>query len=239
MRASPLLASPTLRSGSFALLPSLSETEPPEVIPLTGVASSLPRACLVLFTAQRPRRALQPLPLSHIPAPAGTALACHSLHDLSLPHAGIGAPHRAFLPGLTSAFVHGAVRGYTDPRGREAEPGTYDALHRLLFTPHPAASLSRGGPLIDASTGAVVGVVGGARLDFDTRPLGWGVPAEAIFEVGCRDTGLAMRLTDSSLDVRVAWPGRKKINESLLFHQRTHMTYADVGITASSITTHP
>jgi hypothetical protein len=206
---------------------------------LTGVASSLPLVGLVLFTARRPRRPLQPLPLSHIPAPAGTALACHSLHDLSLPHAGSSAPYRAFLPGLTSAFVHGAVRGYTDPRGREAEPGTYDALHRLLFSPHPSASLSRGGPLVDASTGAVVGVVGGARLNFDSTPLGWGVPAEAIFEVSCRDKAPAMWLTDSSSDVRVAWPGGKKINESLLFHQCTHMTYADVGITASSITTHP
>lgn len=75
--------------------------------------------------------------------------------------------------------------GYRDFAGREAQPGTYDALSHMLFKPPPTAG-SSGGPIVDEETGAVVGVMLGTRMDNRVEGVrGWGVPSEAIFEVSC------------------------------------------------------
>jgi hypothetical protein len=53
----------------------------------------------------------------------------------------------------------------------------------MLFQPLPTTG-SSGGPIVDESTGAVVGVMLGTRMDSSIEGVrGWGVPAEAIFEV--------------------------------------------------------
>lgn len=94
------------------------------------------------------------------------------------------------------------VRGYRDFTGREAhvsqlssiprvllmqitQPGTYDALSHMMFTPLPTSG-SSGGPIVDEDTGAVVGMVLGSQMDGSRVDgmRGWGVPAEVIFEVG-------------------------------------------------------
>jgi hypothetical protein len=63
------------------------------------------------------------------------------------------------------------------------QPGTYDALSHLLFTPLPTAG-SSGGPIIDEESGAVVGIMLGTRMDSRIEGVrGWGVPSESIFEV--------------------------------------------------------
>ena len=68
---------------------------------------------------------------------------------------------------------------------RIAQPGTYDALSHLFFTPLPTAG-SSGGPIIDEESGAVIGVMLGTRMDNRVEGVrGWGVPAEAIYEVHC------------------------------------------------------
>ena len=55
----------------------------------------------------------------------------------------------------------------------------------MLFHPLPTPG-SSGGPIVDENTGAVVGVMLGARMDSSVEGMrGWGVPAETIFEVGC------------------------------------------------------
>jgi len=56
-------------------------------------------------------------------------------------------------------------------------------LNHILFTPTPTAG-SSGGPIVDEETGAVVGVILGSRMDNRVEGVrGWGVPAEAIFEM--------------------------------------------------------
>jgi S1-C subfamily serine protease len=84
---------------------------------------------------------------------------------------------------------------YRDFAGREAQPGTYDALTHLLFSPPPTAG-SSGGPIVDES-GAVVGIMQGHRMDYASRIegiRGWGVPSETVFEVSvfktCSPRGL-------------------------------------------------
>ena len=64
------------------------------------------------------------------------------------------------------------------------QPGTYDALNHMMFTPLPTSG-SSGGPIVDENTGAVVGMVLGSQMDGSRMDgmRGWGVPAEAIFEV--------------------------------------------------------
>ena len=94
------------------------------------------------------------------------------------------------------------VRGYRDFAGREThvgpassirrtslmqiiQPGTYDALSHMMFTPLPTSG-SSGGPIVDEDTGTVVGMVLGSQMDGSRVDgmRGWGVPAEVIFEVG-------------------------------------------------------
>ena len=66
------------------------------------------------------------------------------------------------------------------------QPGTYDALSHLLFTPLPTAG-SSGGPIIEEESGAVVGVMLGTRMDSRIEGVrGWGVPSESIFEVSLK-----------------------------------------------------
>ena len=65
------------------------------------------------------------------------------------------------------------------------QPGTYDALSHMMFTPLPTSG-SSGGPIVDEDTGTVVGMVLGSHMDGNRVDgmRGWGVPAEVIFEVG-------------------------------------------------------
>jgi hypothetical protein len=95
------------------------------------------------------------------------------------------------------------VRGYTDTRGHEAQTGTYDNLNRMRFSPPPSTLLARGGPLVDPATGTVVGIIGGVRPDFEGKPVGWGVPAEAVFEVRLFLLLISLFLKGSA-DIRVA-----------------------------------
>lgn len=105
-----------------------------------------------------------------------------------------------WVGGSWSKWIRGSVLGYRDFAGREAvvrfppvledvtliiQPGTYDALTHLLFTPVPTAD-AVGGPIIDEETGAVVGVILGTRahsIRMEGRVRGWGVPSEMIYEV--------------------------------------------------------
>jgi hypothetical protein len=53
----------------------------------------------------------------------------------------------------------------------------------MHFQPLPTTG-SSGGPIVEESTGAVVGVILGTQMDNSIEGVrGWGVPAEAIFEV--------------------------------------------------------
>lgn len=63
------------------------------------------------------------------------------------------------------------------------QPGTYDALSHILFTPLPTSG-SSGGPIVDEVSGAVIGIMLGTRTDNSVEGTrGWGVPAESIYAV--------------------------------------------------------
>jgi hypothetical protein len=69
------------------------------------------------------------------------------------------------------------------PRVFYVQPGRYDMLAHMSFTPIPTAG-SSGGPIVDEESGAVVGLIRGSELDNRNEGLrGWAIPAEAIYEV--------------------------------------------------------
>lgn len=173
-----MLSGRNLTTGSFLILPSL----PLALYPITSVQSSLPHSDLILFSC--PAQRMRTLPVSPYAVHSGTRVVTHLIHDTPPHRDQASPPHTTtpFLPTLHSAWTPSTVAGYRDLSGREAYPGTYDALSHLLFEPVPTSG-SSGGPVIDEETGAVIGVVLGSRMDFGSKMRGWGVPSEAIFEV--------------------------------------------------------
>ncbi|KAI0067892.1 hypothetical protein BV25DRAFT_1784910, partial [Artomyces pyxidatus] len=166
-------------SGTLLLVPSAAkdnERPPLSAHPVSAVLSSLHRSDLLLLGCPAPTP-LAPLPVSPYPAQPGTRIRAHFVSE---------APQEGWRPwvgGMYAKWVEGTVLGYRDFAGREAVPGTYDALSHMLFHPPPLAG-SSGGPIVDEKTGAVVGVMLGTRMDNRVEGVrGWGVPAEAIYEM--------------------------------------------------------
>lgn len=63
------------------------------------------------------------------------------------------------------------------------QPGTSSALPYILVSTLPTPG-SSGGPIIDAESGSVVGMISGRRMDNRVeKERGWGSSAESIFEV--------------------------------------------------------
>lgn len=65
--------------------------------------------------------------------------------------------------------------------------GTYDQLAHMLIDPPPPAAptVSTGAPVLDADSGAVVGVLAQRRTHSTAvgqKEVGWAVPAERLFE---------------------------------------------------------
>ncbi|KAI9454854.1 hypothetical protein BJY52DRAFT_1188657 [Lactarius psammicola] len=178
--SSPLTSPPDLShvrsSGSFVLSRSGSDSV---TYPVVSILSSLHRSDLVLLSPSPVRSPLRSLPISPYPAPAGTPIRAHFVSEKRPEEDG----WQPWIGGTWSKWVRGTVLGYRDFSGREATPGTYDALSHMLFHPLPTPG-SSGGPIIDENSGAVVGVVLGSRVDSSVEGMrGWGVPAETIFEM--------------------------------------------------------
>ncbi|KAJ3571342.1 hypothetical protein NP233_g3811 [Leucocoprinus birnbaumii] len=185
-------------TGSFCVTFSGERLEDMSVAmhPITGVVSSLPRSDLLLLSCKidKSKHELQSLPVSPYPAHAGTSVKAHFV-AMTKPKTEGWYP---WIGGTWGKWVDGKVLGYRDFAGREAEPGTYDSLSHLLFKPHPTPG-SSGGPIIEESSGAVVGVMLGSRMDNRIEGLrGWGVPSETIFEVAV-DNSEALCLFSLSL----------------------------------------
>ncbi|KAJ7139881.1 hypothetical protein C8R44DRAFT_765649 [Mycena epipterygia] len=176
IRRSPLLLNDQQAegfSGSFLVSgtgPSLS------LIPISNIVSAIPRSDVLLMRTTP--SALPTLPVSPYPAQRDTAIRAHFVvHEC--PEEPGWTP---WVGGTWSKWVRGTVLGYRDFAGRETQPGTYDSLSHLLFSPLPTPG-SSGGPIVDES-GAVVGVVLGTRMDNRVEGVrGWGVPSETIFEM--------------------------------------------------------
>jgi len=147
------------------------------VHPVSSVLSSLHRSDLLLLST--PGLSQNTLPVSPYPAPPHTRIRAHFVVDRRPDESG----WRLWVGNLWTKWVKGTVLGYRDFAGREAQPGTYDALSHLLFEPLPTPG-STGGPIVDEETGAVVGVMLGTRMDNRVEGVrGWGVPSETIFEM--------------------------------------------------------
>ncbi|KAJ7655063.1 hypothetical protein DFH06DRAFT_1201501 [Mycena polygramma] len=148
------------------------------VHPVSSIVSAIPRSDILLMqSAFGP--VLPTLPISPYPPQRKTAIRAHFVtHER--PEEDGWTP---WVGGTWSKWVRGTVLGYRDLAGRETEPGTYDSLSHMLFSPLPTPG-SSGGPIVHEESGAVVGVMLGTRMDNRVEGVrGWGVPSETVFEM--------------------------------------------------------
>ncbi|KDR84751.1 hypothetical protein GALMADRAFT_287378 [Galerina marginata CBS 339.88] len=184
IRQSPaLLSGLTLQflmkyTGTFIVAGSSDSVK---VHPVSRVVSALPRSDLLLLSSRLPPDTVNTLPVSPYPAHKETPVRAHFVSHQKP----AGPGWTPWIGDTWGKWQIGKILGYRDFAGRETEPGTYDALSHLFFTPLPTAG-SSGGPIIDEESGAVVGVMLGTRMDSDhvvKGVRGWGVPSESIFEM--------------------------------------------------------
>ncbi|KDQ19838.1 hypothetical protein BOTBODRAFT_379435 [Botryobasidium botryosum FD-172 SS1] len=134
---------------------------------------------LLLYTIQPPVEALRTLPVNPYPIPVETRIRARflSTDDPSKPGWHQRGPH------AWKKWTPGHVVSYRDLAGREAHPGTYDTLSHMLYSQIPSPG-SSGAPIVDETSGSVVGIVTGSRMNSHVEGLrGWGTPAEALFEL--------------------------------------------------------
>ncbi|KAL0575137.1 hypothetical protein V5O48_006841 [Marasmius crinis-equi] len=177
-QALPKERSADVLSGMFVI----TGTSSPTFHPIRSISSALPRSDILLLTCDK--LPVRTLPVSPYPAHPQTPIRVHlTAHD----RPPIGqASHEEWKQGVGGTWRcwgRGEVKGYRDFAGREAQPGTYDALSHMQFHPLPTAG-SSGGPIVDEESGAVVGMALGTRMDNRVEGTrGWGVPSECIFEM--------------------------------------------------------
>jgi len=196
-------------SGSFIVSGRVGSQHGYDIYPVKSIPSCIPRSDVLLLKAFQPETnlelpGLRSLPVSPYPVHKDTRVRAHFVSDSQGPLLSLG--QHSWVPWMGSAGVYRTwaecmVRGYRDFTGRETQvgvlisiprvllmwitqPGTYDPLNHMMFTPLPTAG-SSGGPIVDEDTGAVVGMVLGSQMDGSRVDgmRGWGVPAEVIFEV--------------------------------------------------------
>ncbi|KAM0755946.1 hypothetical protein T439DRAFT_320643 [Meredithblackwellia eburnea MCA 4105] len=196
--AAPLLSDPSLRdhsSGTFVY------TSSGHLFPVKAILSSLPSVDLAVmelvempFTLERhsetsdvssspsplsPPPRLRTLPLNPYPAPVGTKVACAAFREPG--HANPETETTKGSPGQSSYWDEGIILEYADFAGRVAETGTYDDLSTMMLSQVPLQGAS-GGPIIDVSSGSVVGVVRGSVSRYgDKGARGFGTPSEKVF----------------------------------------------------------
>ncbi|KAG8935909.1 hypothetical protein FRC02_005664 [Tulasnella sp. 418] len=137
------------------------------------ITASLPSSDIAIFSI--PEEPITPytLPVSMYPVPIDT-----SIMMPTFPHG-----KTTLLESTRLEWTKGKVWGYRDFSGRAAEPGSYDSLNHLLFMPPPVPGMS-GAPLIEETSGAVIGIVTGSRMLSRVEGVrGWATPSETIFEV--------------------------------------------------------
>ncbi|EKM83399.1 hypothetical protein AGABI1DRAFT_123732 [Agaricus bisporus var. burnettii JB137-S8] len=177
------IGSPGTSTGSFCITydDRNGEDGGMAIHPISGVTSALPRSDLLLLSCKvdTSKCELKTLPVSPYPVPANTPVKAHFV-ALTEPKTEGWYP---WIGDTWSKWITGTVSGYRDYAGREAEPGTYDSLSHIFFTPPPTPG-SSGGPIIEEASGAVVGVILGSRMDNRIEGVkGWGVPSESIYEM--------------------------------------------------------
>ncbi|KAF7339676.1 hypothetical protein MSAN_02182600 [Mycena sanguinolenta] len=175
IRRSPLLADGgQVITGSFVVSGTGDSCS---VHPVSSIVSAVPRSDILILQTESP--VYPTLPVSPYPVHRDTAIRAHFVTHQRPEEPG----WTPWLGGSWSKWVRGIVLGYRDFTGRETQPGTYDSLSHMLFSPLPTPG-SSGGPIVDEESGAVVGVVLGTRMDNRVEGVrGWGVPSETIFEM--------------------------------------------------------
>lgn len=191
IRRSPLLDDGLeVASGTFIVSGAASSLS---IVPVSSVVSAIPRSDILLMRTTS--SAFATLPVSPYPAHRDTAIRAHFVAHERPQESG----WTPWVGGSWSKWVQGTILGYRDFAGRETsvclvpstsndsltytQPGTYDSLSHLLFSPLPTPG-SSGGPIVDEESGAVVGVILGTRMDNRVEGVrGWGVPSETIFEM--------------------------------------------------------
>ncbi|KAJ7042489.1 hypothetical protein C8F04DRAFT_1219148 [Mycena alexandri] len=145
---------------------------------ISAVVSAIPRSDILLLRTAA-LAALPTLPVSPYPVQRETVIRAHFVtHER--PQEDGWTP---WVGDTWSKWVRGTVLGYRNFAGRETQPGTYDSLSHMLFSPLPTPG-SSGGPIVDEESGAVVGVMLGTRMDNRVEGVrGWGIPAETIYEL--------------------------------------------------------
>jgi hypothetical protein len=150
------------------------------ILPVTGVASHLVMADLVVLTLPKDS-GLTGLRVDPYPVPAETELHVFSQGEARVVPGTPGAGAGKSSIRVASAWTSSEVIHYQDRRGREAQTGTYDSLNAVLFTGEPVAG-SSGGPILSHETRAVVGIVRGSEFSYAVRKTrGFGTPAETLF----------------------------------------------------------
>ncbi|KAJ9100611.1 hypothetical protein QFC21_003655 [Naganishia friedmannii] len=194
-----------LREPFAAMQPSCSFIIPSEGKPrlIASAQSSLPRSdLLVLSTVPTKRKPLTTLPVSPFPLAVGNGILTHIFGSPDVPSI-MRSKNRRTAAGfaVTSGpaeveepinwlegkawrrWAQGEFLGYRSYTGQEVEAGTSSQLPHLLTSILPTHG-SSGGPIIDSTTGAVVGMTSGRRMDNRVEgERGWGAAAEGIFEM--------------------------------------------------------
>ncbi|OCF31053.1 hypothetical protein I317_06847 [Kwoniella heveanensis CBS 569] len=101
------------------------------------------------------------------------------VHD----YEGVNRPGKAHDNGLSRAWKKTEMMGYRGYNWRDVLPGTSSSLPYITYSDRPTSG-SSGGPIVDAQSGAVVGVVSGSRtMSAVEGERGYGSSAENIFEL--------------------------------------------------------
>ncbi|EIW86505.1 hypothetical protein CONPUDRAFT_161241 [Coniophora puteana RWD-64-598 SS2] len=150
--------------------------------PAAGIASALHSSdLLILSVPSLPD--VHTLPVSPYPAPVGSRVAVHCATHTEPPRwVAEQDGWRWWTGGVWARWAPGEIIGYRNSHGGRSETGTYDQLAQVLFRPAPPPG-SSGGPIVDAASGAVVGVALGTTRLSTGETVGWGAPAESIFEM--------------------------------------------------------
>ncbi|WVQ99115.1 hypothetical protein IAU59_006247 [Kwoniella sp. CBS 9459] len=156
------------------ILPSKSSNANP--IPITSyLTSSI--SDLLICSIPILGRPLRTLPVSPFPIYRGQEVLVHELHSMIDNHTTVDASREP------SAWRTTEMMGYRGYNWREVLPGTSSSLPYIVFSDRPKPG-SSGGPILDAQSGAVIGVVSGSRtLSAVEGERGYGSSAENIFEL--------------------------------------------------------
>ncbi|WVQ65532.1 uncharacterized protein L199_003709 [Kwoniella botswanensis] len=165
------------KSPIYSFILSSVSTSAPVVLPITAYPSCSV-ADLLICTIHPSNVLLRSLPVSPFPVYRGQEVL---VHEFTSQKTSRGIP---WIGGMMQREWRSAeMLGYRNYGWREVQPGTSSVLPYIIFSTRPING-SSGGPILDAASGAVVGIVSGSRtLSAVEGERGWGASAENIFEL--------------------------------------------------------